>query len=206
MRNLFNLRGTANQSQSTSKRPKSHPISRRLRSLFEKKPIKNLLGYSLIIITFSFNYINPSNVFGEKSDTIETINLSPIAVKLTTNESVRYPLDSEVKINQNFHSWHPGVDLKGNIEDPIYPILKGQVSLVKYQNFAYGNHVIIDHGQGLYSLYAHLNQIYVQLGQTVTIYQPLGQVGTTGHSTGPHLHLEVIDQDHRINPLSFINL
>jgi len=207
MRNFFNLRGTNNQHHSALKRPKSNPLSKRFRALFEIKPVRHLFGYSLIAGSITFTFINPSTAFSQNTAPVqEIITLSPSTLKLSTTESIRYPLDSAPQINQFFNSWHSGVDLKGNLKDPVYPILKGKISEVKFQNYAYGNHVIIDHGQGLYSLYAHLNHIYAQPGQTVTIYQPIGQVGVTGHTTGPHLHLEIIDQDRRINPLSLLNL
>ena len=68
----------------------------------------------------------------------------------------------------------------------------------------YGNHVIVDHGNGFVTLYAHLNSIYVSAGESVTRGQQIGSLGNTGNSTGPHLHLEIRYQGVPRNPLSYL--
>ncbi len=134
---------------------------------------------------------------------MEVISLSSSTVELTTTETIRNPV-AYIHVNQSFHSGHPGVDLKAQIGDPIYPLMKGQVTLVSRERFAYGNHVIIDHGNGLETLYAHLSRIDVEAGQQVTTDQSIGEIGVTGWSTGPHLHFEVIDQGQKVNPMSLL--
>ncbi len=71
-------------------------------------------------------------------------------------------------------------------------------------NGGYGNHIIVDHGNGFQTLYAHLNSIWVNVGETVDQGTPIGSVGNTGNSTGPHLHFEVRYQGARRNPLSYL--
>ena len=71
-------------------------------------------------------------------------------------------------------------------------------------NFAYGNMVIIDHGGGVQTLYAHGSEIMVQLGQTVSAGTEVLKVGSTGYSTGPHAHFEIRINGQTINPLNIL--
>lgn len=122
---------------------------------------------------------------------------------LKTEKSIQYPLET-IKINQGFSIFHPGVDLGAEIGDPIKPIKAGQVVEAGYQTDGYGNTVLIDHGKGLTSRYAHLSNIEVKTGEDVTTDTEIGKVGITGHTTGPHLHLEIRQNGIPLNPLSVI--
>jgi murein DD-endopeptidase MepM/ murein hydrolase activator NlpD len=81
----------------------------------------------------------------------------------------------------------------------------GRVSFVGWQN-GYGQLVIVDHGGGLTTRYGHLSHIDVELDQVVSRAQLLGKVGSTGRSTGPHLHYEVRINDEAVNPLPYLLL
>ncbi len=94
--------------------------------------------------------------------------------------------------------FHGGLDIGADYGDAILAAAGGTVSLVEEpvegQNMGgsgYGNYVIIDHGNGLYTLYGHARDIYVSSGESVSAGQQIGEVGSTGGSTGPHLHFEV---------------
>ena len=80
----------------------------------------------------------------------------------------------------------------------------GKVVEADYVDDGYGNTVLIDHGQGITSRYAHLSQIEVKAGDSVTTDTEIGKVGVTGHSTGPHLHFEVRIDGVAQNPCSYI--
>jgi murein DD-endopeptidase MepM/ murein hydrolase activator NlpD len=82
----------------------------------------------------------------------------------------------------------------------------GVIENVSYSRFAYGNAVIINHGNGITSLYAHLSIVEAEEGQEVTMDTKLGEMGATGRSFGDHLHLEVRDHGRAINPLSVLPL
>ena len=123
---------------------------------------------------------------------------------LITQRSIQYPLET-IKVNQGYGFFHPGVDLEGGIGDSIKAIKAGKVVEADYTRDGYGNTILIDHGNGLTSRYAHLSKIEVKAGQAVTTNIEIGQVGTTGRSTGSHLHLEIRQNGFPLNPLSVLS-
>lgn len=98
---------------------------------------------------------------------------------------------------------HTGMDVGAPIGASFVAAGNGIVSKATYNN-AYGNMVIIDHGGGVQTLYAHGNEIVVQLGQTVTAGDEVLKVGSTGYSTGPHAHFEIRIDGQTINPLDYL--
>jgi murein DD-endopeptidase MepM/ murein hydrolase activator NlpD len=104
---------------------------------------------------------------------------------------------------------HKGVDLVGKGSKHIYPINNGTVVHMGNDPSGYGNYVVIKHNNEYWSLYAHMRQIYVKQGQTVNKSTMLGVEGSTGHSTGSHLHLEVRkggnSSSNTIDPMAFLN-
>lgn len=85
--------------------------------------------------------------------------------------------------------WHIGVDLVGDRD--IFPIAQGVVESINSKGKSYGNHVVIKHDDGLVSLYAHLSEVKVKVGQKVCLDTLIGLMGDTGNATGVHLHLEL---------------
>ncbi len=100
-------------------------------------------------------------------------------------------------------AFHPGLDFKGPIGAPIYAAAKGTVSFVG-QRSGYGNCVEIDHGNGLVTRYAHMSGFRTTLGKAVAPGEQIGVIGSTGRSTGPHLHFEVRINDSPVNPRPFL--
>lgn len=86
---------------------------------------------------------------------------------------------------------HLGIDLAANMGDNVYASDGGVVVYAGSNSYGYGNMIMIDHGTGFQTLYAHLSQIFVTCGQSVTQGQTIGAAGATGHASGPHLHFEV---------------
>lgn len=80
----------------------------------------------------------------------------------------------------------------------------GTVSYVKLQNYGYGYHLVIDHGNGYQTMYAHASKILVSAGQKVAKGQPIAQIGNTGDSTGAHLHFEIIKNGAKVDPLPYL--
>ncbi|MEG1932358.1 MAG: M23 family metallopeptidase, partial [Pygmaiobacter sp.] len=87
---------------------------------------------------------------------------------------------------------------------PVVASLAGTVQVVKYGSTGYGYYVIIDHGGNYKTLYGHLSGITVTAGQPVTQGQTIGYVGSTGNSTGPHLHFEIRVAGEKVDPLPYV--
>ena len=98
---------------------------------------------------------------------------------------------------------HKGVDFAASTGTPIYAAAAGTVTSAGYSGKA-GNLIIINHGNGLLTYYMHCNTIFVSAGQKVSKGQNIGQVGTTGNSTGPHLHFQVMNNGTPVNPMNYL--
>lgn len=99
---------------------------------------------------------------------------------------------------------HKGVDLASRTGNKIQIKAKGRVIKVEHSNRGYGNNIIVDHGNGFKTRYAHMHKIYVKKGDYLKINATIGEVGNTGRSTGPHLHYEVLYQGRPVDPLPFM--
>jgi murein DD-endopeptidase MepM/ murein hydrolase activator NlpD len=95
------------------------------------------------------------------------------------------------------------VDVANPTLPPIMAADAGKVTLVERQRYGYGYHVIIDHGNGFSTLYAHMSDIYVSVGQAVSQGSVIGKLGSTGRSSGAHLHFEIMKNGAKLNPLGF---
>ena len=100
------------------------------------------------------------------------------------------------------HKFHSGIDFTAPQGTPIYATGNGTVSLAENGN-GYGNHVIVYHGFGYSSLYAHMSRIKARHGQKVKRGELIGYVGSTGTSTAPHVHYEVMKGANKINPINY---
>ena len=99
---------------------------------------------------------------------------------------------------------HAGIDLAGPSGTPIYATADGTVSEAGWNNGGYGRLIKIDHGRGIETRYAHLSAIAVSPGQKITRGQVIGRMGSTGRSTGSHLHYEVRIDGRAVNPIPFM--
>lgn len=120
-----------------------------------------------------------------------------------------YTVTSPFGVSRSTGGTHKGVDLVGTESKHIYPIYSGKVVTKSFDSNGYGNYIIINHEDGYWSLYAHMKTIYVKEGQSVNSNTILGIEGSTGRSTGSHLHLEVRkgsnSSSNAINPITFLN-
>ncbi|MCY4521220.1 MAG: peptidoglycan DD-metalloendopeptidase family protein [Caldilineaceae bacterium] len=114
------------------------------------------------------------------------------------------PLDRS-HITQGYWDAHKAIDYSSRTGAPIKTLDHGTVAYATYGwNYGYGNMVVVDHGNGYTSLYAHLSTVYVRQGQAVRQGEVLGTLGSTGNSTGPHLHLELRLHGANVNPLGYV--
>ncbi len=124
-------------------------------------------------------------------------------IKINTESGIQYPISGFI-LTQSYSIWHPALDLAIKIGTQVRPIMVGVVEKIDHSKFSYGNSIIINHGDGITSLYAHLSRIDVHEGDEVTLDTVIGATGSTGHSSGPHLHLEIREDGRAINPFSVL--
>lgn len=99
--------------------------------------------------------------------------------------------------------FHHGIDFTAPVGTDIYATGDGVVVEVKKSRAGYGNRVVIDHGFGYKTRYAHMSRMFVKKGQKVKRGEVIGHVGNTGKSVGPHLHYEVLKNDHSVDPINY---
>jgi murein DD-endopeptidase MepM/ murein hydrolase activator NlpD len=107
-------------------------------------------------------------------------------------------------ITQRFLPWHSGIDLAGDLGSPISASDNGTVVYAGWNTVGYGNLVILDHGNGWRTYYAHLSEVYAECGAWVSRGDRLGAMGSTGNSTGPHLHFEMLRFGIPVNPEGYL--
>lgn len=125
-------------------------------------------------------------------------------------------MDDNAKVSRNFGKinlklspgkdstlYHYAIDIEAKIGTEVMSTAGGKVIEAQYDG-GYGNTVVIDHGDGYKSKYAHLKDFIVKNGDTVKKGQTIGHLGSTGKSTGPHLHFEIIAKGQRVNPLNYL--
>lgn len=113
------------------------------------------------------------------------------------------------RMHPTLHRWkmHDGVDLGGRIGDPIYATGDGVVEEVVLSRArrSYGTYIVVNHGFGYKTRYAHLNKVHVSRGDSVMRGTLIGDLGNTGRSSGPHLHYEVIYRGRVVNPINYFD-
>ncbi|MDO8716990.1 MAG: peptidoglycan DD-metalloendopeptidase family protein [Dehalococcoidales bacterium] len=128
-----------------------------------------------------------------------------IAIANLGSAQFAWPVTAFQQISQYFSWYHPGIDMANLGGGPIYAADSGTVTVAGWpDNQGYGNRIAIDHGNGFTTLYAHLSAASVSPGQKVSKGQLIGMMGSTGRSTGNHLHFEIRKDGVLLNPLSFL--
>lgn len=130
----------------------------------------------------------------------------PAATRVSTQRlSLAWPVDGRLTstFGIRWERMHNGIDLAAPVGTPVYAAAPGRVTYADWAG-TYGQLVIVDHGNGVETRYAHLSQILVKVGDSVQRGQRIALVGNTGNSTGPHLHFEVRVDDDPQDPLSWL--
>lgn len=136
-------------------------------------------------------------IFAARSERLWTYFARPV------NEEVSSVFGKRRLLNGQPKSPHSGTDFRSPAGTPVRSLSDGRVVLVD-DLFYTGQTVVLDHGEGLFSLYAHLSEVLVDEGHELRVGDMLGKVGSTGRSTGAHLHLSVRLLEKRIDPLALL--
>ncbi len=150
---------------------------------------------------------------GASNGSKSTTNTSAVISNPYTGGKLGWPCPSSSRITSPYgyrilfgvRDFHTGIDIGAVHGSNICAAESGTVILANYGwNGGYGNYIILNHGNGITTRYAHASQLYVSAGQTVSKGQVIAAVGTTGNSTGPHLHFEVRVNGSHTNPLNYL--
>ena len=136
---------------------------------------------------------------------IKAIDAIPAIMPVANKDLKRWASGFGYRLDPFYHtpSFHPGMDFTADVGTEVYATAAGVVQTTKSEAWSYGNHIILDHGFGYSTLYGHLSRFTVRPGQRVKRGQLIGYVGSTGRSTGPHLHYEVRKYKNPLNPAFF---
>lgn len=129
----------------------------------------------------------------------------PIICPISLSHFKGISSDYGIRIHPIFHikAMHNGIDIVANKGTPVLSTANGIIKKIRYSRFGYGNYVLIKHNLIYSTLYAHLNTINVKVNDTIKVKQVIGTVGSTGLSTGPHLHYEILKDGKTIDPMIF---
>jgi murein DD-endopeptidase MepM/ murein hydrolase activator NlpD len=172
--------------------------------------------YRTDVLTVDSGRVNPTpqNLLRAKKEArkIKRIYAAGSMTRLWEND-FQLPMKSTITslygnkrlFNGQLKSYHNGIDFRAPIGTPVFAANAGDVRLA--ENLFYsGNAVIVDHGTGIFTIYAHLSRIDVSSGQKIQKGQQLGLTGATGRVNGPHLHWGVKVHDIAVNPLQFTEI
>jgi murein DD-endopeptidase MepM/ murein hydrolase activator NlpD len=133
-------------------------------------------------------------------------------LKLALGDLFAYPVRGRLSSSYGWRNdpisgarrFHAAIDMAANTGTPVKASMDGRVATVGF-NSVYGNYIILSHGGGFQTLYAHLNAVSVAQGAYVSLGSKIGEVGSTGYSTGPHLHFAVYKNGKPVNPLEYLH-
>jgi len=157
-----------------------------------------LIGEQVMIPGGQKPYVAPTYTFRNLYQPV------PAAAKVVATGKMFWPTNCR-RITQYFRWRHSAIDIACSLGQPIYAADSGEV--IEAQggwNGGYGNVIMIDHGSGIQTVYGHLSKFYVKAGESVEKGQMIGAMGSTGRSTGPHVHFEVRSGGARKNPLYYV--
>lgn len=153
-------------------------------------------------------FIAPDEKYGEHllsltDQYLDVLKSLPLGRPVPGEISSRYGSRIDPLVNES--AFHPGLDFRGRAGDKIKATADAVVKKVCYDE-DYGRHVILSHGNGFETLYAHMQKTLVKEGEKVKRGQAIGLVGNTGRSTGPHLHYGVLHRGKFVDPLKYIRV
>lgn len=185
--------------------PTMKRISRVGRKIFENKKTNTALGVILALAAvFAGIFSSPTSAFDSPQTSVKVLDLKDRSLVGTKPLELRFPVEGGY-ISQGFWAYHPAIDIAADFGTPVYPVTNGVVERVGFDFNGLGRIVVIDHGSGFKSLYAHLKTMEVEVNQEVDKQTIIGFVGLTGRTSGPHLHLEFHEDGRYLNPAEFLS-
>jgi|GEM_PF-2936811 Membrane proteins related to metalloendopeptidases len=169
---------------------------------FERYQIANLVLMVAIMLGLLTSMQDLSPVIERWSARIGSLQRTADKVANIGQGSWEMPMKGE--ISQGYNSHNHGIDIAGQLGDPVKATKDGDVEQVGYDDI-YGNYILIDHGKGTESLYGHLQGLFVKTGYPIVAGEKIGTCGSTGNSTGPHLHFEIRKNGATVDPISYLN-
>jgi len=188
--------------------------------------MKSLHVIYCIVIFFLIAYIGVKQTSFDISITDHSVLIDSLSLELDSLKKIHnglcealdnLPLKAPLKtvIVDDKYGWrrdpftkkgrfHTGLDFKGSYKDTVYTPANGIVKKANW-NAGYGRCVVIQHADGYQTLYAHLSRIFVVVGDSVQVKDPIGKIGSSGRSTGSHLHYEIIRNGKKLDPCGFID-
>lgn len=157
------------------------------------------LGQELII-PGGVPYVPPK----PKAPVVKPAPSPPTQIVIPSGAGYMWPTTVR-RITQYFSWRHTGIDIAGPVGTPLYASNDGVVILTEKKSTGYGWQIMIDHGNGFQTRYGHTSKILVTKGQYVTKGQLIGLMGSTGRSTGPHVHFEFYAYGRRVNPFNYVS-
>lgn len=186
------------KSKANSKKRVFHSKSRSTRKLAIK------LSVVLLGVAFLLDYQPAIGSFPPIKQSIARADFEQTQTITAQISPLTFQLPHPGYISTHFSTFHPGVDIAAGLGLPVHPIAKGKVINSGYNFWGLGLVIEIDHGYGYKSLYAHIGKIYVKEGQQVSENDLIGEVGLTGHTSGPHTHLEISRSGINIDPTTLL--
>lgn len=145
--------------------------------------------------------IVPEGIMPKAKPVVPATYLAQKDVTVNVGAGGQFSWPTSGRITQRYAWYHRAIDIANKDGPAVAAASAGKVTAVIWSKVGYGNHVIIDHGNGYQTLYGHLANIYISAGQSLAAGQAIGQMGSTGRSTGTHLHFEVIKDGVKLDPL-----
>lgn len=168
--------------------------ARNLINFYSKKVI---LGAILIVF---FSGYQPNLSIPPIKQAVARAQVEQVTKVNSESLPFKFQLPHPGYLSTAFSNYHPGIDIASGLGMPVKPVAEGVITEAGFSFWGLGLNVSVKHPNGYKSVYAHLGKIYVKKGQNVTDSTTLGVVGLTGHTTGPHTHLEVTKDGNYIDP------
>ncbi len=183
---------------------------------------KKIINFIISFVLLFFIPVSINNFAGNSGNNLQKERIKKIIIEKQLQEALLYypnkfPLHKNDILyisslyGKRYHPifkkilFHYGIDIVGFYNKPIIATAKGTILKTRYNKYhGYGNYIVIKHKYGYETIYAHLNKIYVKVGNTVNTGDTIGTLGNTGLSTGAHLHYEIRENNYPVDPQEFL--